>query len=176
LPNREHCYRATSDSALAYRDPELGPDHVYAGLLTCMFRLVFVLYPEDNDLLPVDDDFYAEHLSALTLYEDLAADASAYLGAMARRFGAYGHILPRVKEPSMWGRRSACASVEAISGAEERAPGQAGANSRPQAASAAPDRHRASEALPRVAPVAASGGRASARGRWAPSRASRQLG
>lgn len=84
-----------ADSALAaaYRDPELGPDHVYAGLLTCMLRLVFVLYAEDNNLLPVDDDFYAEHLSALALYEDLAADAGAYPDAMARRFGAYGRLL-----------------------------------------------------------------------------------
>jgi hypothetical protein len=83
------------DSALAaaYRDPELGADHVYAGLLTCMLRLVFVLYAEDNDLLPVDDDFYAENLSALALYEELAADAGAYPDAMARRFGAYGRLL-----------------------------------------------------------------------------------
>ncbi len=79
--------------AAAYRDPDLGADHVYAGLLTCMLRLVFVLYAEDNDLLPVDDDFYAENLSALALYEDLASDAGAYPDAMARRFGAYGRLL-----------------------------------------------------------------------------------
>lgn len=84
-----------ADSALAaaYRDPDLGADHVYAGLLTCMLRLVFVLYAEDNNLLPVDDDLYAEHLSALALYEELAADAGAFPDAMARRFGAYGRLL-----------------------------------------------------------------------------------
>lgn len=83
------------DSALAaaYRDPELGADHVYAGLLTCMLRLVFVLYAEDNGLLPVDDPFYAENLSALALYEDLAADAGAVPDAMSRRFGGYGRLL-----------------------------------------------------------------------------------
>lgn len=77
----------------AYRDPDLGADHVYAGLLTFMLRLVFVLYAEDNDLLPLEDDFYAEHLSALALYEELAADAGAYPEAMARRFGAYGRLI-----------------------------------------------------------------------------------
>lgn len=77
----------------AYRDPDLGPEHVYAGLLTFMLRLVFVLYAEDSGLLPTDDDFYAEHLSALALYEELAADAGAYPEAMARRFGAYGRLI-----------------------------------------------------------------------------------
>ncbi|MCA9677592.1 MAG: hypothetical protein KC464_21395 [Myxococcales bacterium] len=95
LAGFEQAHTADGDSALAaaYRDPDLGADHVYAGLLTCMLRLVFVLYAEDNDLLPVDDDFYAENLSALALYEDLAADAGAYPDAMARRFGAYGRLL-----------------------------------------------------------------------------------
>ena len=95
LAGFEHAHGGAADSTLAaaYRDPDLGPDHVYAGLLTCMLRLVFVLYAEDNDLLPVDDDCYAEHLSALALYEDLAADAGAYPDAMARRFGAYGRLL-----------------------------------------------------------------------------------
>lgn len=95
LAGFENAATGGTDSALAaaYREPELGPDHVYAGLLTCMLRLVFVLYAEDNNLLPVDDDFYAEHLSALALYEDLAADAGAYPDAMARRFGAYGRLL-----------------------------------------------------------------------------------
>lgn len=95
LAGFESAHAAAGDSALAaaYRDPEQGPDHVYAGLLTFMLRLVFVLYAEDNDLLPVDDDLYAEHLSALALYEELAADAGAYPDAMARRFGAYGRLL-----------------------------------------------------------------------------------
>ncbi|MBP6848430.1 MAG: N-6 DNA methylase, partial [Kofleriaceae bacterium] len=95
LAGFEAAQGGASDGALAaaYRDPELGPDHVYAGLLTFMLRLVFVLYAEDNDLLPVDDDLYAEHLSVLALYEELASDAGAYPDAMARRYGAYGRLL-----------------------------------------------------------------------------------
>lgn len=77
----------------AYRDPERGGDHVYAGLLTFMLRLVFVLYAEDNGLLPADHPLYAQHLSVLGLYDELAADAGAYPDAMGRRYGAYGRLI-----------------------------------------------------------------------------------
>jgi hypothetical protein len=77
----------------AYRDPERGGEHVYAGLLTFMLRLVFVLYAEDNGLLPVDHPLYAQHLSVLGLHDELAADAGAYPDAMARRYGAYGRLI-----------------------------------------------------------------------------------
>jgi hypothetical protein len=66
---------------------------VYAGLLTFMLRLVFVLYAEDNGLLPVDHPLYAQHLSVLGLHDELAADAGAYPDAMARRYGAYGRLI-----------------------------------------------------------------------------------
>ncbi len=77
----------------AYRDPDRGGEHVYAGLLTFMLRLVFVLYAEDNGLLPVDHALYAQHLSVLGLHDELAADAGAYPDAMARRYGAYGRLI-----------------------------------------------------------------------------------
>jgi len=77
----------------AYRAPERGGDHVYAGLLTFMLRLVFVLYAEDNGLLPVEHPLYAQHLSVLGLHDELAADAGAYPDAMARRYGAYGRLI-----------------------------------------------------------------------------------
>src|SRR5262249_10505684 len=44
-------------------------------------------------LLPCDDDFYAENLSLLALYDDLASDAGVYPDAMARRYGAYGRLV-----------------------------------------------------------------------------------
>lgn len=77
----------------AYRDPDRGGDHVYAGLLTFMLRLVFVLYAEDNGLLPVDHSTYARHLSVLGLHDELIADAGAYPDAMGRRYGAYGRLV-----------------------------------------------------------------------------------
>jgi hypothetical protein len=42
--------------AIAEREPH----HLYEGLLTCLMRLVFLLYAEDRDLLPSSDD---PHLS-----------------------------------------------------------------------------------------------------------------
>jgi len=78
---------------VAYRDPDRGGEHVYAGLLTFMLRLVFVLYAEDNDLLPVDHPLYAQHLSVLGLHDELAADAGAFPDAMGRRYGAYGRLI-----------------------------------------------------------------------------------
>jgi hypothetical protein len=77
----------------AYRDPARGGDHVHAGLLTFMLRLVFVLYAEDNGLLPVDHPLYAQHLSVLGLHDELAADAGAFPDAMGRRYGAYGRLV-----------------------------------------------------------------------------------
>lgn len=77
----------------AYRDPDRGGEHVYAGLLTFMLRLVFVLYAEDNDLLPIDHPLYAQHLSVLGLHDELAADAGAFPDAMGRRYGAYGRLI-----------------------------------------------------------------------------------
>jgi hypothetical protein len=77
----------------AYRDPDRGGEHVYAGLLTFMLRLVFVLYAEDNDLLPVEHPLYAQHLSVLGLHDELAADAGMFPDAMGRRYGAYGRLI-----------------------------------------------------------------------------------
>lgn len=77
----------------AYADLDRGGDHVYAGLLAFMLRLVFVLYAEDNGLLPVEHPFYAEHLSVLGLHDELAADAAAFPDAMSRRYGAYGRLI-----------------------------------------------------------------------------------
>jgi hypothetical protein len=55
--------------------PARGPDHVYAGLLTFLLRLVFVLYAEDRGLLPVDDPISTPSTySVLGLYDQLQAD------------------------------------------------------------------------------------------------------
>lgn len=80
--------RALLDDALA-RDR----DHLYKGLLTVLLRLVFVLYAEDQGLLPVDHPFYAQHLSALGLYEQLQRERAAWPDAMPRRFGAWSRLV-----------------------------------------------------------------------------------
>lgn len=68
-------------------------DHLYGGLLTQLLRMVFVLYAEDRGLLPVDDAFYAGHLSLLGLFESLQQDRGAFPDSMSRRFGAYGRLV-----------------------------------------------------------------------------------
>ena len=51
-------------------------DHFYQGVLSVVLRLVFLLYAEDQALLPVDHPTYAEHLSLFGLHERLAHDAA----------------------------------------------------------------------------------------------------
>jgi very-short-patch-repair endonuclease len=79
---------ALLEDALARDD-----DHVYKGLLTVLLRLVFVLYAEDRALLPVEHPDYAEHLSALGLFEQLQRDHGEWPDSMARRFGAWPRLV-----------------------------------------------------------------------------------
>lgn len=67
-------------------------DHFYQGVLTVVLRLVFLLYSEDQGLLPVEHPTYAEHLSLSGLYQRLSHDAGAHPESMHHRFGAYGQL------------------------------------------------------------------------------------
>jgi type I restriction-modification system DNA methylase subunit len=71
---------------------EADADHFYQGVLTFVLRLVFLLYAEDQSLLPVESDLYATHFSLSGLIERLARDAAAHPESMHQRFGAYGHL------------------------------------------------------------------------------------
>jgi len=68
-------------------------DHLYGGLLTVLLRLVFLLYAEDRDLLPVENEFYADNLSILGLFDELQEDHGAYPDSMSRRFGAWSRLV-----------------------------------------------------------------------------------
>jgi len=70
------------------RDPNL----VYAGLLTTLLRLVFLLYAEDRGLLSTDS-VYANYYSVTGLYERLRADAGRYPDTMYQRYGAWAQLL-----------------------------------------------------------------------------------
>jgi hypothetical protein len=72
---------------------ERGGDHLYGGLLTVLLRLVFLLYAEDADLLPLDHPHYAENLSVLGLFDQLQRDEAAFPDTMARRFGGYARLV-----------------------------------------------------------------------------------
>ncbi|HVS10353.1 MAG TPA: hypothetical protein VMS76_10805, partial [Planctomycetota bacterium] len=68
-------------------------DHLYGGLLTVLLRLVFVLYAEDRDLLPVEHPLYQRHLSLLALFDELQTGLGEHPDSMARRFGAWGRLI-----------------------------------------------------------------------------------
>jgi hypothetical protein len=68
-------------------------DHFYQGVLSVVLRLVFLLYAEDQALLPVEHRTYAEHLSLGGLYARLSHDAGAHPESMHHRFGAYGQLI-----------------------------------------------------------------------------------
>lgn len=70
-----------------------GEDHVYGGLLSTLLRLVFILYAEDQGLLPVDQEPYRDDLSVKALHAQLVEDATQYPDSMNRRFGAWPRLL-----------------------------------------------------------------------------------
>lgn len=68
------------------------PNHVYAGLLTVLLRLVFTLYAEDRGLLSADP-VYLNHYSVTGLFERLRSDAGQYPDSMDHRYGAWAQLL-----------------------------------------------------------------------------------
>jgi hypothetical protein len=68
------------------------PNEVYAGLLTVLLRLVFVLYAEDRGLLSRDPT-YLNHYSVAGLFERLRADAGRHPDTMDQRYGAWAGLL-----------------------------------------------------------------------------------
>lgn len=77
---------------------EQQPHHLYEGLLTCLMRLVFLLYAEDRDLLPTHTEdglkaLWESGYSIKTLYARLLADQSVNPDTMDQRRGAWGQLL-----------------------------------------------------------------------------------
>ena len=68
------------------------PQHVYGGLLAVLMRLIFVLYAEDEGLMP-KGGVYANNYSVSGLYDRLRSDAGRYPDTMDQRYGAYASLL-----------------------------------------------------------------------------------
>ena len=68
------------------------PQHVYGGLLAVLMRLIFVLYAEDEGLMP-EGEVYANNYSVSGLYDRLRTDAGRYPDTMDQRYGAYAWLL-----------------------------------------------------------------------------------
>ncbi len=67
------------------------PNHVYAGLLTVLMRLVFVLYAEDRGLVS-NDPVYVNHYSVTGLFDRLRTDMGRYSDTMNQRYGAWAQL------------------------------------------------------------------------------------
>jgi hypothetical protein len=68
------------------------PDHVYAGLLTVLLRLVFLLFAEDRDLISTEPT-YVKHYSVAGLFDKLRADSGRHPDTMDQRYGAWAQLL-----------------------------------------------------------------------------------
>ena len=68
------------------------PNHVYAGLLRVLMRLVFVMYAEDRDLLS-SDPVYSNHYLVTGLFNRLREDAGRFPDTMNQRFGAWSQLI-----------------------------------------------------------------------------------
>jgi hypothetical protein len=68
------------------------PNHIYGGLITVLLRLVFLLYAEDEELMPTDS-LYGQHYSVGGLAQRLRQDRTDYQNAMEGRRGAWATLL-----------------------------------------------------------------------------------
>ena len=68
------------------------PNHVYAGLLTVLMRLVFVMYAEDRDLIS-NSPVYSNHYSVTGLFDRLRAEDGRYRDTMDQRYGAWSQLI-----------------------------------------------------------------------------------
>ena len=68
------------------------PDQIYNGLLSVLMRMVFLLYAEDQGLMP-DSDVYTGHYSVHGLFQRLRNDAEQFPDTMEHRYGAWAQLL-----------------------------------------------------------------------------------
>lgn len=68
-------------------------EHVYAGLVTVIMRLVFLLYAEDKGLLPLHEPLYAQGYSLQELFGRLEEDRNRHGATLGQRFGAWARLV-----------------------------------------------------------------------------------
>lgn len=71
---------------------EEGQKQLYGGLITVLLRLVFLLYAEDEALMPADS-LYGQHYSVSALADRLRQERFEHQGAMSDRRGAWASLL-----------------------------------------------------------------------------------
>ncbi|MCX5946602.1 MAG: N-6 DNA methylase [Cyanobacteria bacterium] len=68
------------------------PKQLYGGLITVLMRLVFLLYAEDNALLP-KDAVYEQNYKVSGVFERLEQDAAEFPDTMQQRYGAWAGLM-----------------------------------------------------------------------------------
>jgi hypothetical protein len=66
---------------------------IYKGLVTVLMRSVFVLFAEEQNLLPIDRALYADSYSLTRLYAQLVEDRDRYGDTIEDRYGAWARIV-----------------------------------------------------------------------------------
>jgi len=72
--------------------PERDPQQLYGGLITVLMRLVFLLYAEDEALMP-SDAVYEQNYKVSGIFEQLQHDEAEYPDTMEQRFGAWAGLM-----------------------------------------------------------------------------------
>ncbi|MBD2551422.1 N-6 DNA methylase [Microcystis elabens FACHB-917] len=72
--------------------PERDPQQLYGGLITVLMRLVFLLYAEDEALMPADA-VYELNYKVSGIYEQLQRDEAEYPDTMEQRYGAWAGLM-----------------------------------------------------------------------------------
>ena len=68
------------------------PQHIYSGLITCLLRLIFILFAEDRGLLS-SEEVYVRNYSLINLFQRLQGDNALYPDSMDQRYGAWAQLL-----------------------------------------------------------------------------------
>lgn len=82
-----------SDGTLLREPLGHDPDEVYHGLLTVILRLVFLLYAEERDMLPTDDETFGQYYSLAGLFARLRDHAAHFPDTIDQRYGAWAQLL-----------------------------------------------------------------------------------
>jgi hypothetical protein len=80
------------DAGLLGDLPEQDPQQLYGGLITVLMRLVFLLYAEDEALMP-SDAVYEQNYKVSGLFEQLQRDEAEYPDTMEQRYGAWAGLM-----------------------------------------------------------------------------------
>ena len=72
--------------------PDTAPEKLYGSLITVLMRFVFLLYAEDEALMPTDA-IYEQNYKVSSIFEQLQQDAAEFPDTMEQRFGAWAGLM-----------------------------------------------------------------------------------